>query len=207
MEKQRVKKPKMKVNIEVDSDDDFDLDFKRQNTELKKEKERLKLASKTIGGEDVFAEHPTLSNDLFGDLIMTIELYNTHMRLLEELLDEENFKEDVKLTKIDYDKLMECLKDDENSEDNFNYFISIIETLLRVLMSSDKNIIKKNINSISQINKFNRQDLCRIALQIDRKLCDSYNLNTESLHPIYDLKVISNTMDVLMYDDTKVCNN
>ena len=193
-----------KVDKEDEEEGEFDLDFRKQKIELKKEQEKIKLSSKTIGGENVFSEHPTLSNSIFGDLIMTIEFYNTHMILLKELMGEADFKEDVKLAKIDYDKLIECLKDDKNGEENFKYFILIIDTLLRLFINGDKNILKRNFSSIAQINNFNRQELCRIAIQINRKLCDSHDLNTENLHQIQNVKAISNALSIFMYHDERV---
>jgi hypothetical protein len=164
-----------------------------------------------IGGQKVFNDFPKLKNHLFGDIIMIIELYNSYIKLYEKIIDLESLKEDVILSEIDFSKFIQLLIDDKNSEKNFKYFLSIIETLLRIIMNNDKSVLSFYYKEKIEINRLTIQDLCRIILQIDRKAGlgddDEEDFDEEAeknLKVIADNKKLSNNFTIFLYSAEKV---
>ena len=185
--------------VSVDADVDLDIDFKT----LKSEK--ISLAKERIGGENVFAEHSTLSNDSFGDIIMIVELYNTYIKLYSQILDEKSVNEDVKLTEINYERFIDCVKDDENTETNYKYFVSIVETILRIFINNDRRFVKTR-DSFAQINSFSLQDLCRVVLQLDKNVCNIVESSSEVVlqQDMAHVQSITNICDAFVYWKGKI---
>jgi len=162
-----------------------------------------------IGGELAFREcNPKISNNIFGDLIMVIELYNTYVKLYGQIMDHESLQEDVKVTKIDYDKLIECLNENESS--SFSYFVSIIETMLRMIVNNDKSFVVNNFSEKIKINNFSIQDVCRAVLQLDKKIAslednlEEARSDGQKLTSIFDLFLYQTDKDRLISDLFKI---
>ena len=163
---------------------------------VKKEAPRIVT---TIGGVLAFDEYPKIDNNYFGDLIMVIELYNTYLKLYEQIMDHKSLQEDVKVSKIDYEKLMECLNDESSN----SYFHSIIETILRMIVN-DKSF-SANFTEKIKINNFTIQEVCRVVLQTDRKMSSSTEENESGnsksifdlfLYPKDQIGIISNLFTI-----------
>lgn len=125
-----------------------------------------------IGGHEVFDEKAQLSNAQFGDVIMIIELYNGYLKLYEKIMDHESIAEDIKLSKIEYDKFIDMLYN-TNDEANKKYLFSIIETLIKIILNNDKMNGSRKILDHVKLNKFNLQDITRVLLQ--ENFCYDYD--------------------------------
>ena len=153
-----------------------------------------------IGGNDVFNEFPKLQNNVFGDVVMIIESYNAYIKLYGQIKSDDILLEDIKLPKIEYDKFIQMLNDEENKEENHKYYLSIVETLLRVIMNNDKYMLSNNFSEKFKINDFSMQDLCRVILQLNTKTNVVEDIEMEGVSD----RNIKSTFDLFLYQEDKV---
>ena len=141
-----------------------------------------------IGGKSVFENGQR--NYLFGDMIMSIELYNTYVKLYGQIMDERSLQEDVKLPKIEIEKMLSCLNEVDSSTDSYKYFLSIIETMLRMIVNNEKNFVANNFSEKIKFNSFTIQDICRVVIQNDLKrlnLIEDTNVDSSVSTSVFDL--------------------